>query len=184
MCWARPTANPRSASISTRPSFSPLWQEVAALPIPQRIAKYKDPDIRSRMDSDLRDHPERHAHYFAEAWQYMVVNDVPKPEMEHLVGRTVGDIAKERGISAWNAILDVSIEGDLRVGFIQKPRPTAWERETLYQVLRDPRMSWGGADAGAHLDLFCAADAGVRTIQELVVKEKAFTLEEVVHGYS
>ena len=166
------------------PSFSPTWQQVAALPVAQRIEKYKNPEIRRVLDSDLRDHPERNAHYFAQAWQYMVVNDVPRPDMEHLVGRTVGEIARERGVSAFDAILDISIEGGLHVGFIQTPRPTEWERKTLYQVLRDPRMSWGGADAGAHLDLFSAADAGVRTIQELVIKQRAFSLEEVIHRYS
>jgi N-acyl-D-aspartate/D-glutamate deacylase len=165
-------------------AFPEPWPTIAKLSIPERMKKYKDPAVRHALNRAILDHPERTGYQMAHEWQYMIVNDVPKPEMEHLVGRTVGEIAAERGLTPFDAILEISVEGDLRVGFFRTARPTDWERKTFYRSLRDPRVSWGGGDAGAHYDLLTTADQGIRTIQELVQKEKTFTLEEVIHHYS
>jgi N-acyl-D-aspartate/D-glutamate deacylase len=73
---------------------------------------------------------------------------------ETLAGRTVAHAAGQRSTDAFDTLLDVVVEDDLRTVFM--PRPTgddeaSWRMRA--DVWLDPRTVIGASDAGAHLDV-------------------------------
>src|SRR5690606_102397 len=51
-------------------------------------------------------------------WSVLHVNRVTKPENEKLLGRSIVDIAAERGVHPTDAFLDIALSEDLAVEFV------------------------------------------------------------------
>ncbi len=98
----------------------------------------------------------------------------------------VSDIAHERGISDFDAVLDIAVAAKLRVGFVRYAYADAdeWTSTARVEVLRDPRVVLGASDAGAHMDMMVGADFPTRCLGELVREKGIFTLEELVHQFT
>jgi len=161
----------------------PGWGEVFALPVPERIVALRDPSVRDRLRAALEAEQTGLAATLRANWGRYVVNEIPDERMRPLVGRTIADIAAERGTTPFDTILDVALEGGLDVGFTRAPYDYAddWVAATRTEVLKDPRVLLGCSDAGAHLDMIVGGDFTTRAIRELVREQKLFTLEELVH---
>jgi len=156
----------------------PTWRETLALPVKERTAAFKDPDTRRRMAEDVAGDVKRIAHSFAE----MTVESLASPKLQHLAGRLISDIAKERKCTALEAFLDIAVEDDLQTGF-RTPRGSddaeSWKLRAEYW--RDPRVIIGGSDAGAHLDVSASFCFATEFIGPIVRDRKLITLEEAIH---
>jgi N-acyl-D-aspartate/D-glutamate deacylase len=134
----------------------PGWREVFALPVPERMERLADPDLRAQLD--LGAHSEEAGLLAALAnWRHLVVEETFSEANAGLAGRTVGSIAAERGQEPFDALVDVVIADRLRTG-LRPPIPESeadWELRA--KVWQDPRTVVGGSDAGAHLDMMCGA---------------------------
>src|SRR5262249_25331582 len=106
--------------------------------------------------------------------------------LQHLQGRRVGDIARERGISDFDAVLDIAVAAKLKVGFVRYAYADAddWTTAARLDVLKDDRVVLGASDAGAHMDMMVGADFPTRCLGELVRERGVFTLEELVHQFT
>jgi N-acyl-D-aspartate/D-glutamate deacylase len=134
----------------------PGWREVFALPVPERIAALSDPATRRRLDAGAQSDDAGILRHLAQ-WDRLLIDETFAPENKGLEGRSVGDLARERGVSAFDALLDVVIADDLRTG-LRPPIPESEGDWTLRaETWRDPRAIVGGSDAGAHLDTMCGA---------------------------
>ena len=157
----------------------PGWEEVMLLPKADKLRILADPDERRRLNELAQgDHPLRALAH----WERKVVFHSPAPENEGCAGRTVGEIAEERGQDPWDALCDMALADDLETSFGNPamPEPTAdWEARV--EIWRDPRAVIGASDAGAHLDLFLTANYATTMLQEAVVKRGLISLEEAVH---
>ena len=120
------------------------------------------------------------------AWGDYFVNEPADPALRHLEGRQVGDIARERGISDFDAALDIAVAAKLEVGFVRYAYAGSdeWTAAARVDVLRDPRVVLGASDAGAHMDMMVGADFPTRCLGELVREKRVFTLEEMVHQFT
>ncbi len=161
----------------------PGWSDVFALEPAARLSALADPSVRARLRDALAAEHSGLAVTLRDNWGRYIVNEVPHDRMQPLVGRSIADLAAERGTTAFDAILDVAIVGELRVGFMRSPYPAddAWLLETRATVLRDRRVILGASDAGAHLDMMVGADFPTRAIAEIVREQQLFTVEELVH---
>ena len=103
-----------------------------------------------------------------------------RPRTTGLEGRTVGDVAAERGMSAWDAICEIVVADRLRTGFsVPIPESDAdWRARA--EVWRDPRAVVGGSDAGAHLDTMCGAVYSTSLLGDGVRKRQLLPVEEAV----
>ena len=102
------------------------------------------------------------------------------PFNDGLAGRTVGDVAAERGQSPFDAMCDISVADGLRTTYWTPTGMGAREAAVRADVLRDPRVLVGGSDAGAHLDRMCGARYPTTFLAGLVREQQVMTLEEAV----
>ncbi|MEX2293276.1 MAG: amidohydrolase family protein [Acidimicrobiales bacterium] len=113
------------------------------------------------------------------AWTDLQVNKVSKPENEKLIGRSLVDIAAERGVHPTDAFLDIAASEDLTVEFVWRTENPEWIDGTRI-AQEDPHMIVGTSDGGAHLDRDDGAEAHSWFLQHWVREWKGFTLEEGV----
>jgi N-acyl-D-aspartate/D-glutamate deacylase len=163
----------------------PGWSWLFDLDIPERIKALADPDRRSQLAADA-DAQKSGLALVVRNWGSYRVNDVHDPSLEPLAGRRIADLAREWGMSDFDAMIEVALRAKLDVGFVrsQYSDDDAWAWEARLEVLRDPRVVLGASDAGAHLDMMTGADFPTRCLAELVHKRSAFTLEELVHRFT
>jgi N-acyl-D-aspartate/D-glutamate deacylase len=157
----------------------PGWAEVVTLPLPARKRALADPAVRARLEEGARN---AGVMSFIARWEHFAIEETWSPETAPLRGRTVGDVAKERGVSPFDAMLDVALADDLRTSFrpaLGGDDDATWKLRA--QVWRDPRVLVGASDAGAHLDMI---DSFVLTTAFLgtAVRERGLLpLEEAIH---
>jgi N-acyl-D-aspartate/D-glutamate deacylase len=134
----------------------PGWREVFALPFDERLAAFSDPEMRRRLDAGAQSEEAGILRHLA-VWNRLIFDETFAPENKGLEGRTVGELAEERGVSPFDALLDVVVADGLRTG-LRPPIPTS-EADWAFraEVWKDPRAIVGGSDAGAHLDTMCGA---------------------------
>ena len=161
------------------------WPEIMDLSHDERRRALADPAVRDRLREGLNTPGHALGAGFDHRWGSLVVGDVDDPRLEPLIGQRVGAIAAERGVDAFDAMLDIAVDGDLEVGFLRNDEGDTgnrdpWVRATRYDAMRDARVIWGANDSGAHSDAICGASFPSRAIEELVRKEQQFSLEQVV----
>ena len=153
-----------------------------ATTVAERLALIADPAFRDAargsVDNPNRD-PAAGPTLPPPAWTDLHVNKVTKPENEKLIGRSLVDIATERGMHPTDAFLDIAASEDLTVEFLWKTENPEWIDGTK-TAQEDPHMIVGTSDGGAHLDRDDGAEAHTWFLQHWVREWKGFTLEEGV----
>jgi N-acyl-D-aspartate/D-glutamate deacylase len=132
----------------------PRWAKVMQLPIPERMKALADPAVRA----ELRRGAEEQGPGPLKAltrWAQIRIEETFEPANASLRGRTLGEIARERGRDAFDVLLDVALSEGLRTSFAS---PTEGQTDAESWRLRgeswtDPRTIVGASDAGAHLDM-------------------------------
>lgn len=164
----------------------PGWGWLFDLSPQERIRALGEPEVRDRLRAALDAETSGLAVSMRSAWGDYVVNEPADPALRHLEGRRVSDIAHERGISDFDAALDVAVAAKLEVGFVRYAYADndEWTSAARVDVLRDPRVVLGASDAGAHMDMMVGADFPTRCLGELVREKGIFTLEELVHQFT
>jgi len=98
-----------------------------------------------------------------------------------LKGRVVGDLAKERGQPAFDTLVEIVTDDELRTVLWPMPPdndPATWELRR--QVWNDERALLGGSDAGAHLDRMCGAPYTTRFVGDMIRGRQLVPLERAV----
>ena len=162
----------------------PGWREVITLPVPERMKALADPDVRRRLAAGAAS-DEAGALGRVANWPILRFVETFSPANAPYTGRSVADVAAERGQDPFDTLLDVVLADDLRTGLRPPARPdTDEDRAYRVQIFRDPRTVIGGSDAGAHLDMMCGATystamlAGVRAHGGLALEEAVQLLSD------
>jgi len=176
---ARPQTSPLplTREINMRNPFSfagfPAWKRVfqdkskAA-----QAAVYADAGFRNQFREDLK----RPAGFGN--WARITVHEVKNPALKALEGRTVEEIAKERGVDGVDALLDITLADDLENEFTMQSFNTREDR--MAELLNDRSMLLGLGDGGAHLDMLCDSGYPTYVLGTWVRERKVLTLEEAV----
>ncbi|MBM3673965.1 MAG: amidohydrolase family protein [Actinobacteria bacterium] len=158
----------------------PGWGDVMSLPVPERIEKLRDPETRRRMDARANSDEAGVFRRLAD-WKNYVLGDTYSAANEGLKGRTVKDLAAERGTDPFDTLLDLVIADDLRTilwPIAPDNDPASWELRR--EVWEDPRAMLGGSDAGAHLDRMCGAPYTTRFLGDMLRGRKLVAIEAAV----
>jgi len=176
---ARPQTSPLplTREINMRNPFSfaafPSWKRVFVDKSKgAQAGVYRDPAFRAAFREDLK----RPASFGN--WERITVHEVRSPELKHLEGRTVANIATERGVDGVDAFLDVTLADDLENEFTLQSFNTRVDRMT--EILRNRDMLLGLGDGGAHLDMLCDSGYPTYVLGTWVRERGALTLEEAV----
>jgi N-acyl-D-amino-acid deacylase len=94
------------------------------------------------------------------------------------VGRTLADLAFERGGDPLDAFLDLALDDDLRTTFFVTPLLERGGRVVTEALVTNPLAMAGSSDGGAHLASFVGADYTTRLLTEWVPEH--LSLEEAV----
>jgi N-acyl-D-amino-acid deacylase len=108
-----------------------------------------------------------------------VVRQVVRDRNEHLVGRTLGDIAVERGSTPAETLIDLSVEEDLGTWFIRAGIGHS-ESGPVGGLLSHPFVHVGASDAGAHVGSFSTYGDTGYLLSEFVRGTGALGLEAAV----
>ena len=177
-----PTLVPMNMSLRTFCALNliPGWGDTLGLPIPERIAALKDPAIRNEM---LRAANSPEAGVFrrlADFGRY-VIGDTFSPENEGLKGRKVADIAEERGEEAFEALVNLAANDELKTVLWPMPTdndPASWGLRA--ETWDNPDVILGGSDAGAHLDRMAGAPYPTRFLGDCLRGRKLLPLEKAI----
>ena len=172
------TCRPLIAEIEfkTGMSFSLMksWQPAVDQP-PEKLKKlYADPEFRAAVVDEMS------RGILRRNWKRVEVCDVGRPELKGLVGKTVAEIARDRGREGqeFETMLDLAIEDDLEITFAQAIFNNNEER--LAKLINDPRPMLGLSDAGAHVTLLCDAGYCTYLLGHWVRDLEAITLEYAI----
>jgi N-acyl-D-aspartate/D-glutamate deacylase len=157
----------------------PGWGEVLEAPVPERIRRLLDPEIRARLLRSARESPLSYTR-FAEFGEYLI-GDTFAPQNAGLRGRRVADVAAERGVDAFTCVAEIAAADDLRTVLWPQPtndRPADWElRRRLWE---HEDILLGGSDAGAHVDRSCGAPYPTRFLADTLRGCRLVSLERAV----
>jgi N-acyl-D-aspartate/D-glutamate deacylase len=159
----------------------PGWNAVLALPLDERRRALADPDVRRRLAEGAAA-PDAGLLRDLVDWQRMKVSQTFCDATRSAEGKTGAELARERGTTALDAILDVVVADDLRTGL--DTAAMGDDRETWRmraETWGDPRVLVGGSDAGAHVDIMCGAATSTLHIGTNVRERNLLTLEAAVH---
>jgi N-acyl-D-amino-acid deacylase len=176
---ARPQTSPLplTREVNMRNPFSfagfPSWKRVfedkskAA-----QAAVYRDISFRNRFREELKN-PIGFGN-----WERIAVHEVKNPKLKPLEGKTVAELAAQRGVDGVDALLDVTLEDDLDNEFTMQSFNTRVDR--MAELLNDKSVLLGLGDGGAHLDMLCDSGYPTYVLGTWVRERKVLSLEEAV----
>jgi N-acyl-D-aspartate/D-glutamate deacylase len=156
------------------------WDKLMALPVEEKLRQLRDPVTRAEWDrvAQTTEGPTR----AIGNWGTYILLETFSEETAAHQGRTVGEVATERGVSAWDAMADIAIADGLRTVFANPDRgqdEATWKRRV--EVWRDPRAIVGASDAGAHLDMIDSFSFSTTLLAKSVREHELMPVEEAVH---
>jgi len=157
----------------------PGWDALFRLPVDERKAALADPATRLQLQRGAELAGARRAEL--RDWGGHLVAETFAPELSALAGRTIADIAAERGTSPFDTLLDVAIADDLRT--VVLPRVVGDDDDSWAlraATWRRPDVLLGASDAGAHMDMLATFAYATMLLAEGVRERRLLRLEEAV----
>lgn len=167
--------------------FPGLWGELYKLPTAERVERFKDRAAREelrRIAAEVAKSSEQVAGLAR--FENFRLEAATHPDNQPLIGRRVVDIAAERGTTAFDVCLDISILDQLTAIFRTRPPNNYGEAEwrALAKVLLDDRILWGGTDGGAHVDFLESYSHGTRFLAGAVRDHRVMPIERAINLFT
>ncbi|MYH71021.1 MAG: amidohydrolase family protein, partial [Acidimicrobiia bacterium] len=159
----------------------PDWGEVLGLPVPERMAKLADPQTRAHL-AERAASPDAGVFSRLTGWGGYRIGDTFSPANDGVGGRTVADIAAERGTGHFDTLVDIVLADELRT--VLWPAPTDDDDESWRlraEAWQSEHTLLGGSDAGAHLDRMCGAPYTTAFLGDCLRGRRLASLETAVH---
>ncbi|MEU0218980.1 D-aminoacylase [Streptomyces sp. NPDC006265] len=177
-----PILTPMNMSLGTFCALNliPGWGPVLALPVPERIERLRDPQVRAEL---LRRARSKEAGVFRRLSNFgrYVIGDTYSEANAGLTGRVVNDIAEERGQEPFACLVEICANDELRTVLWPMPTdndPASWALRA--QTWQHEDVLLGGSDAGAHLDRMCGAPYTTRFLGDCLRGRRLVGLEQAV----
>ncbi|MFE6092050.1 amidohydrolase family protein [Streptomyces massasporeus] len=177
-----PILTPMNMSLGTFCALNliPGWGPVLALPVPERIERLRDPQVRAEL---LRRARSKEAGVFRRLSNFgrYVIGDTYSEANAGLTGRVVNDIAEERGQEPFACLVEICANDALRTVLWPMPTdndPASWALRA--ETWQHEDVLLGGSDAGAHLDRMCGAPYTTRFLGDCLRGRKLVGLEQAV----
>ena len=154
------------------------WRELSSMPVGDRAGMMRNPEFRAKLREGL-DHPNtdgaKGSTLPPPALNTVFVDRSPKEPK--LVGKSIADIAKERGAHPSDVMCDLALANDLETQFVWNSESEGWAAMNA-EAQRNPHMITGTGDGGAHADRDDGAEWTTYFIRRWLLDRKLFSLEE------
>jgi N-acyl-D-amino-acid deacylase len=154
----------------------PVWKELRALPLAEQKVRLSDAALRPKLVEAARtrfDGPPRGAEPRPAVFDRLFVM-----ESVHGVHPSVAEIARQRNCDPVEAMIDLGLESDFNVFFVQ---PIANEDQDIaLDLMRLPRAVVTFSDSGAHVSQLMDSSLQTHLLAHWVREKQAFTLEQAV----
>ena len=152
------------------------WKEVRRRPLEEQQVLLRDPEVRRRLV-----HAAHHGAY-GEAFG----PEARRPDFDTMTilqspygaNPTVAEEAKRRGVDPVEAMIDIALERDFDVFFIQPLVPQ--DDALLLEVMRHPRTAMCFSDSGAHVSQVFDSSIYTHLLAYWVREREALRLEEAI----
>jgi N-acyl-D-aspartate/D-glutamate deacylase len=173
--WPQITCRPLTFQMTMADPFTfnmnPSFKALMDRPIEERLAAYRDAEWRRTAQDELEN-----ARMFSANWSTLKVAECPEhPELE---GRSIADVAADRGVEPLAAMIDVA--GDdlsTRFGSVLANN----DPDQIEQLLQQDGLLIGLSDAGAHVGQLCDACLPTDLLGNWVREREVLPLEKAVH---
>lgn len=155
----------------------PSWKPAISAPVEALARLYADQGFRTAVKADLQALQGRGL--FNGEWQLMHVAQVALAGNRALEGRSLQDLARERGCHPLDAMLDLALSERLETWFTGQLRNN--EPQAVGRLVADPRTHVSLSDAGAHLTFMCDAAFGLHLLGYWSRERGALPLAQAVH---
>lgn len=129
-------------------ALSPAWTKVYNLPVEAQKKLYASDDFRRGFAADLKTPRAGRLD-----WKRVIIDQVVAPGLKAYEGRSVAEVALERGEEPLDSFLNIAIEDELQTWFVI----TFAEEERISRFVADSRLMIGLSDGGAHVGEHCDA---------------------------
>lgn len=156
----------------------PLWADVRQQSLEEQRRALADPSMREKLINE------------AENGDYgrAIGAEARKPEWEWIYPLTAGlppyrsieELAAERGESPMKTFLDIAIESDLDLFFIQAAANQ--DQDIVLELMRQPYSIPTFSDSGAHVSQIMDSSLQTHLLGHWVRNQGVFTIEEAVHA--
>jgi N-acyl-D-aspartate/D-glutamate deacylase len=150
----------------------PNWYRVMRFGTPEQIkAHFADPENRKARAAEVAD--------LKDLWPRLVLRQVKTEANQKYVGQTLAEIAKERGVTPVEAMIDLSVEEDLDAHFLAADMGHNND-DKVVSLLKHPRVHIGASDGGAHILSFSTYGDTGYLFGHFVRNLKTMRLEDAV----
>jgi N-acyl-D-amino-acid deacylase len=156
----------------------PEWRELRARPLAEQAAALRNPEVRARLvaiASTNNYSPTVGAEAPPPDWERLLVMDKPLPPYP-----TVAELARERGISPVELMIELGLATDFGQCFIQGFRGHSNAPDELLVVMRHPATVMTFSDSGAHVSQIMDSSIQTHLLSYWVRQEQAFSLPEAI----
>ena len=127
------------------------WKNVMLLPLDQRKEVFRDPATRAKLHFEAVETPLNPdlAGDFTRRWDLQFVFKPALAKNEHLIGKSVAEIAREQNKDVLDTFLDLALEENLETEF--ERREVNSDQAAMTTLLTSPYTVIGQSDGGAHV---------------------------------
>ncbi|MBT6274927.1 MAG: amidohydrolase family protein [Chromatiales bacterium] len=139
------------------------WAGPMTLPNDEKKALLSDPVQRAALNEKAQNSSTFRG---LARWERIRVGEVWLDKHRHLEGRTIGEIAAEKGQEPFDALCELVVADELKTGLYPLPGGTdedSWKYRG--ELWHDDRTVIGASDAGAHLDLLATFNYSTSLLQ-------------------
>jgi N-acyl-D-aspartate/D-glutamate deacylase len=165
---------------------SPAWNKATTGTLEEKKRKMADPEIREAIKAEQAAAVAKltQTQGIGGPIEELIIQWVgDHPELEQYVGLSVGQIAEAQGGKhPVDAMLDLSLAGDLQVEFLTPDR--GWSAENVAEAVQSPYVLPGISDGGAHTKFFTGGSYTTDFLTWLARDTGLLTLEEAHYRLS
>jgi N-acyl-D-amino-acid deacylase len=156
------------------------WRDLSGLAQPERLSRMRDAGFREKL-RDALDHPNTDS---------KLGSTLPPPAMSRVfvdrcnadhgaVGKSIAEIAAERGVHPADVMCELAVGDDLETQFLWNSESPQWI-EASAEAQRNPHMIVGTGDGGAHADRDDGSEWSTYYLRSWLLDRELFPLEEGV----